>query len=329
MSKLVVVVRCAVLGLCIMLLSGNLRVGWADTYPNRPIRFIVPFPVGGSADILARIMSERLALALSQSAVVDNRPGAGGNIGADIAAKSLADGYTMVFGSTGNMAINATLYKRLPYDPIKDFAPVILWSSEPNILVVNQSLPSNSVQDLIAHAKANPGKLNYASSGNGTSQHLAGELFKSMAGLDILHVPYKGGVTSMTDVLGGRIEMTFSSLIATLPHVQSGRLKALGVTSAKRSPVIPDVPTIAETGLPGYEVNVWFGVLFPAGTPNQYITRLNREISKILAVPEVIKTMTSQGSVPGGGTPDDFARYIKQEKDKWAQVVKKAGVRID
>jgi tripartite-type tricarboxylate transporter receptor subunit TctC len=330
MSIFSVRARSAILGLCATLLGVVAASAWAaDPYPNRPIRFVVPFPAGGSADILARLMSERLAVALGQPVVVDNRPGAGGNIGADAAAKAAPDGYTMVFGSTGNMAINATLYPNLPYEPTKDFVPVILWSSEPNMLVVHPELPVKSVRELIDHAKANPGKLNFASSGNGTSQHLAGELFKLMAGLHIVHIPYKGGVGSMNDVLGGRVEMTFSSLIATRPFVQSGRLRALGVTSAERSPALPDVPSIAEAGLPGYEVNVWFGVLFPAGTPMQYVTRMNREIGKILADPEVKTKLTSQGSLPGGGTPEEFAAYIKSEKEKWARVVETAGIRIE
>src|SRR5438552_13835540 len=240
----------------------------AQTYPTRPIRLVVPFPAGGTTDILAREVGQRLSMTLGQPVVIDNRPGAAGNIGADLVAKSAPDGYTLLMGTVGTHAINASLYAKMPYDHVKDFAPIILVAGVPNVLVVNPSLPVNSVQELIAYAKANPGKLNFASSGPGTSIHLSGELFKVMAGVQMTHVPYKGSAPALQDLLGGQVQLMFDNLPPSLPHIKAGKLRALAVTSVARSPALPDVPTIAESGLPGFEASSWFGILVPAGTPS-------------------------------------------------------------
>jgi tripartite-type tricarboxylate transporter receptor subunit TctC len=261
--------------------------------------------------------------------VVDNKPGAGGNIGSDIVAKSAPDGYTLVMGTVGTHAINASLYKKMPYDHIKDFVPVSLVALVPNILVVHPSVPANSVKELIAYAKANPGKLNFASSGNGTSIHLSGELFKTTAGVEMTHVPYKGSAPAVTDLLGGQVQLMFDNMPSALPHVKAGKLKALGVTTAKRFPAAPDIPAIAEAGVPGYEASSWFGVLAPAGTPKEIVNKLSSEIAKILQTPEIKERLLSQGAEPVGNTPDQFAAFIKAETAKWAKVVKESGATVD
>src|SRR5438034_5972010 len=236
-------------------------------YPTKPVRLVVPFPAGGTTDLLARAAAQKLSEAWGQQVIVDNRPGAAGNIGAELVAKAAPDGYTLLMGTVGTHAINASLYAKMPYDHVKDFAPVILVAGVPNVLVVNPSLPVHSVQELIAYAKANPGKLNFASSGSGTSIHLSGELFKVMTGVQMTHVPYKGSAPALQDLLGGQVQLMFDNLPPSLPQIKAGRLRALAVTSATRAPALPDVPTVAEAGLPGFEASSWFGVLAPAGTP--------------------------------------------------------------
>jgi len=298
-------------------------------YPSKPIRLVVPFPPGGATDILAREVAKHLTDAWGQSVVVDNRPGAGGNIGSELVAKAAPDGYTLEMGTVGTHAINASLYSKMPYDHIKDFVPVILVAGVPNVLEVNPSLPVNSVQELIAYAKANPNKLNFASSGAGTSIHLSGELFKVMAGVQMTHVPYKGSAPALADLIGGQVQLMFDNLPPSLPQIKAGKLRALAVTSAARAPALPDVPTVAEAGLPGFEASSWFGLLAPAGTPPAIVTKLNAEIAKWLTSPEAKEKLASVGANIAGGTPEDFARHIQAETAKWAKVVKESGAKVD
>ena len=301
----------------------------AQSYPTKPIRLVVPFPPGGATDILARDVAQKLTEAWGQSVIVDNRPGAGGNIGSELVAKSAPDGYTLEMGTVGTHAINASLYAKMPYDHVKDFTPVILVAGVPNVLVVNPSVPANSVAELIAYAKANPGKLNFASSGNGTSIHLSGELFKVMAGVQIMHIPYKGSTPALQDLLAGQVQMMFDNLPPSLPQIKAGKLRALAVTSLTRAPALPDVPTLSEAGLPGFEASSWFGILAPAGTPAPIVAKLNAEIAKYLATPEAKEKLAKQGANAAGGTPDDFAKHIAAETAKWAKVVKDSGAKID
>ena len=304
-------------------------LGQAPAYPAKPIRLVVPFPPGGATDILARDVAQKLTEAWGQSVVVDNRPGAGGNIGAELVAKAAPDGYTLLMGTVGTHAINASLYAKMPYDHIKDFAPVILVAGVPNVLVVNPALPVNSVAELIAYAKANPGKLNFASSGNGTSIHLSGELFKVMAGVQMTHVPYKGSAPAVQDLISGQVQLMFDNLPPSLPQIKAGKLRALAVTSTTRAPALPDVPTMAEAGLPGFEASSWFGVLAPAGTPPAIVAKLNAEIAKWLATPEAKERLSKQGANAAGGSPEDFVKHIAAETTKWAKVVKDSGAKID
>jgi tripartite-type tricarboxylate transporter receptor subunit TctC len=301
----------------------------AQGYPNKPIRIVVPFPAGGATDLLARAAAQKLTEAWGQPVVVDNRPGAGGNIGSELVAKAAPDGYTLEMGTVGTHAINASLYAKMPYDHVKDFAPVILVASVPNVLVVNPALPVNSVAELIAYGKANPGKLNFASSGNGTSIHLSGELFKVMAGVQMTHVPYKGSAPALQDLIAGQVQLMFDNLPPSLPQIKGGKLRALAVTSAVRAPALPDVPTVAEAGLPGFEASSWFGILAPAGTPPEVIARLNAEIAKWLASPEAKEKMLALGANAIGGTPEDFAKHIAAETAKWQRVVKASGAKVD
>jgi len=299
-------------------------------YPNHPVRIVVPFPAGGTTDILAREVAQRLTQTLGQSFVVDNRPGAGGNIGADIVAKAAPDGYTLLMGTVGTHAINASLYSKMPYDHVKDFVPVILVAGVPNVLEINPSLPVNSVQELIAYAKANPGKLNFASSGSGTSIHMSGELFKALAGVQMTHVPYKGSAPALADLAGGQVQLMFDNLPSSLALIKAGKLKPLAVTSLVRSSALPDVPTVAEAGVPGFEASSWFGLLAPAGTPKEIVAKINAEVAKWLATPEAKEKLAGQGAIASSGlTPEDFARHIAAETTKWAKVVKDSGARVD
>ena len=304
-------------------------VAAADGYPSRPVRFVVAFPPGGGTDIIARSIAQKLAERIAQQVVVDNRPGAGGNIGTDIVAKSAPDGYTLLMGSAGPLAINASLFAKMPFDPIKDLAPVTLAASTPNVLVVHPSLRAATVKELIALAKARPGEINFASSGHGTPAHLAGELFNSMAGVRMVHVPYKGAAPALADLLGGQVQLMFSTMPPALPHVKAGKLRALAVTSAKRSPAAPELPTVDEIALPGFEANTWHGVVVPAGTPGAIVARLNREIVAILHLPDVIERLSGQGAEPVGSTPEEFAAYIRAETVKWARVVRESGAKAE
>ena len=314
-------------------LAGLLGLGagpaQAQDYPTKPVRFVVPFAPGGTTDVLARLLGEKLSASLGQQFVIDNQAGAGGNIGTAQVAKAEPDGYTILMGTVGTHAINQSIYPRLPFDPIKDFAPVTLVATVPNVLVVNPEVPVHSVAELIELAKAKPGELNFASSGNGSSIHLSGELFKSMTGVDMVHVPYKGSGPAVVDLLGGQVEMMFDNLPSSAPHIKAGKLRPLGVTSKERSPTLPDVPTIAEAGVPGYEALSWFGVLVPAGTPDAVVTRLQQEIAKILADPAMRERFAELGAVPAGDTPAEFAAFIGSETAKWADVVQKAGITLE
>jgi tripartite-type tricarboxylate transporter receptor subunit TctC len=299
-------------------------------YPNHPARIVVPFPAGGTTDILARETAQKLTQTLGQPFVVENRPGAGGNIGADLVAKSPPDGYTMLMGTVGTHAINPSLYEKMPYDHVKDFVPVVLVAGVPNVLVVNPSLPVKTVQELIAYAKANPGKLNFASSGSGTSIHLSGELFKTMAGVSMQHVPYKGSAPALADLAGGQVQLMFDNLPSSLALIKAGKLRAIAVTSLTRSTALPDVPTISESGLPGFEASSWFGLLAPAGTPKDVVTKVNGEVAKWLATPEAKENLAGQGAIVATGlAPEDFVRHIASETAKWQKVVKESGAKVE
>ena len=298
-------------------------------FPTKPITIIVPFSAGGTTDILARVVGLYMGTDLGQPVVVDNRAGAGGNIGGQAAARATADGYTLFMGTVGTHAINQSLYKKMPFDPIKDFAPLSRVAMVPNLLVANPSQPYKNVKEMIAYAKAHPNKINFGSSGNGSSIHLSGELFKQMAGVDMQHVPYRGSAPAVSDLLGGQISVMFDNMPSAIPHVKGGKLRALAVTTAKRSPALPDVPTIAEAGVPGYEATSWFGLLAPASTPAPIVAKLNASILKALADPEVKKKLAEQGAEPFGEKPEQFAAFIQAETAKWGKVVKESGASLD
>jgi tripartite-type tricarboxylate transporter receptor subunit TctC len=301
----------------------------ADNYPSKPIKMIVPFPAGGTTDVMARVISQELTKSWGQQVIVENRPGAGGNIGSDAVAKSPPDGYTLLMGTVGTHGINVSLYKKMPFDPVKDFVPITLVTAAPNILVVHPSLPVKSVKELIDYAKSNPGKLSFASSGNGTSIHLAGELFKRTTGVQMTHVPYKGSAPALTDLIGGQVQLMFDNMPSALPHVKAGKLRPVAVTSKKRSPALPDLPTIAESGVPGFEATTWFGVLAPRDTPKEIVTKLNKEMVRILKTPEVKGRLMEQGAEPIGNSPEQFAAHIQAEIAKWERVVKESGAQVD
>jgi tripartite-type tricarboxylate transporter receptor subunit TctC len=301
----------------------------AQAWPSKPIRYIVPFAPGGTTDILARTIADPLGKALGVPVIVDNKPGAGGGVGAAEVAKAPADGYTIMGGTISTHAINASLYSSLPYDPVKDFVPITLIARVPNMLVINNDVPAKTVAELIKLMKANPGKWSFASSGNGTSQHLSGELFKSMAGVEMQHVPYKGSPPALNDVMGGQVNMTFDNITTAWALAKGGKLRALAVTTAKRSSVAPEVPTLAESGLPGYEIGSWQGVFAPAATPPDIVKRLNAEIVKIIKSPDVQKKLIDLGAEPVGDSPEEFAIFVKAEVAKWGDVVRKSGAKVD
>jgi tripartite-type tricarboxylate transporter receptor subunit TctC len=313
-------------------LAGGLAVATpaaGQNYPTRPITIIVPFPAGGTTDILSRVVGQGLAKELGQPVVIDNRGGAGGNIGGALAAKAPADGYTLFMGTVGTHAINAALYKKMPFDHVKDFQPLTRVAMVPNLLVAHPSQPFKTVKELIAYAKANPGKLNFASSGNGSSIHLSGELFKSMTGIDMVHVPYKGSAPAVADLLGGQTAIMFDNMPSAIQHVRAGKLRPIAVTTAKRSPELPDVPTIAEAGVPGYDATSWFGLFVTAGTPAPVVSKLHGSLMKVLADPEVKKQIAGQGAESVAEKPEQFAEFIAKETAKWAKVVKASGASID
>jgi len=300
----------------------------AQTFPSRPVRIIVAFPAGGGTDIVARTLSPKLSEALGQQVVVDNRGGASGLVGTELAAKSAPDGHTLFMGTLGNLSVNPLLFSKLPFDVARDFAPLTQAVSVTFMLYVHPSLPVKTVRDLITLAKSRPGSINYASSGSGGAPHLAAELFNSLAGIKMIHVPYKGSSPSFTDVLGGQVPITFDSLTQGLPYVKTGRLRAVATLGPKRTQVLPDVPTVNET-LAGYEVVNWFGIVVPAGTPREVIARLHSEIVKILRMPDISERLTAQGSDPVGSSPDEFGAFMKSETAKWARVIKEANIRAD
>lgn len=301
----------------------------AQAYPTKPVKFVVAYPPGGPTDILARLLSVKLQTALGQPFLVESRPGAGGNIGTDFVAKSPADGYTILLTASGPLAINTTLYKTLPYDPLKDLAPVIHVASVPLVLVVHPSVPANSVNELIALLKSKPEGYSFASAGNGTPQHLSAELFKTMADVKMVHVPYKGSAPVINDLVGGQVPVAFESMVSVLPQVKGGRLRALATTGAQRSSLLPDVPSVAEAGLPGYESIAWYGVVAPGGTSKAIVDRLNSEITKALDTPDLKQRLAELGSAPVHGTPEQFGAFIKSETGRWGKVVKESGATVD
>jgi len=315
----------------VLALAGSILSGGAlaQAWPAKPIRLIVPFPPGGGTDIIARETSQRVAKATGWTFVIDNRPGAGGNLGVDAVAKSPADGYTIVIGQTSNLAINPTLYTKLPYDPQKDLAPIVLLANAPLVMVTGPGTPYKSLADAVGAARAKPGQINFASPGNGTVAHLTSELFQRAAGVKMQHIPYKGAAQAMTDVMSGTVDLYMSSVPTLLPHIKQGKVRALAVTSARRVDDLPDVPTINESGFKGFDAVTWFGLLAPAGTPKEVVARLNAEFNKALKMPELAKRLSDEGADPAGGTPEQFAALIKDDIPRWGKVVKESGARID
>lgn len=315
---------------CLAALPVTAQTAW----PTKPVKIVVPFAPGGTTDILARAVAPELSKAFGQPFIVENKGGAGGNLGADMVAKSPGDGYTLLMGTVGTHGINTSLYAKMPFDPQKDFAPITLVAGVPNVMVVNaekaRAMNLNSVNDFIKYARANPGKLNMASSGNGTSIHLAGELFKSMTGTFMLHFPYRGSSPALLDLLAGNTDVMFDNLPSSMPHIKAGKLKALAVTSAQRSAALPELSTVEEAaGLKGFEASSWFGLLAPAGTPADVVSRIQQETAKALNVPAIKEKLLAQGAIPSGNTPQEFAKFIDSEIRKWAQVVKVSGAKVD
>src|SRR5258706_3618030 len=301
----------------------------AQAYPSKPIRLVVPFPPGGSLDVVARAIGQKLTEAWGQPVVIDNRPGAGGNIGADLVAKSAPDGYTILEGALSTHAVNVSLYSKMPYDPVRDFAPITLVATTPNVLVLNPALPVNSVPELVAYAKAHPGALSFGSGSNGSAGHLAGELFKSDAHIDMVHIPYKGGAPALQALLAGDTQLMFDNLANSMQQVRAGKLKAVAVTTAKRSTLVPELPTLSETGLPGFDIYTWWGFMAPAGTPREIIAKWNAEITRILGTAEMKAFFAQQGAEPAPTTPEQFEALIKSEITKYAKIVKESGAKVD
>ena len=314
--------------LFIMLVAGLANSGFAQSYPNKPIRIIVGWPPGGVADLLPRIIAPKLTESLGQPIVIENKPGAASNIGAEMVAKAPPDGYTICLYST-TKSVNVSLYSKLSYDPIKDFAPVVNLAYMANVLVVHPSVPAHNVKELIALAKSKPGQLSFASSGAGSTQHLTTHLFKTMTGIDIVHVPYKGSVPAMTALLSGEVPMMFNVMSSTLPQIKAGKVRALAVSSARRSPLLPDIPTVAETGLSGFENVAYWGLSVPARTPKEIINKLNTEIVKILNMPDIREKYASNGAEPVGDSPEHYGEFIKQEIVKMGKIVKESGARAE
>lgn len=314
--------------LALALLFPGTLAAQTDTYPSRPIRIVVAFTAGGTTDIIARLVGKKMTEAWGQPVVIENRPGAGGNLGSSVVAKAPADGYTLLIGSVGPLAINATLYPNMPYDHLKDFVPICLVAEVPNMLVVHPSVPAQSVQELVTLARQRPGALNYGSTGNGTTGHLSGELLNEQAKIDLVHIPYRGA-TAVTDLLGGQIQLMFATIPSVIQHVRAGSLRAIAVTSSRRSAALPDIPTVAEAGYSGFEASSWFGFVAPTGTPDPIIRKLHAQIASIVKMPDINEQLSSQGADPVGSTPEEFGQYMRRETEKWAKVVKASGIRLD
>ncbi len=312
--------------LALLLATASAAEDRAQPYPSRPIRLVVPFPPGGSTDILSRALAQKLAEGLSQAVVIDNRPGAGGSIGSEAAAKAAPDGYTLLMGQLGPLAVSPAIYRNLPYDPVKSFAPVSLMAIVPSVLVVNPQVPAASAAELIAYARANPGKLTYGSAGNGSTSHLTTEYFKLATGTDILHVPYKGVGLMLTDLISGQLSMGINGAPAVMPHVNSGRLRALAVTGLTRLPSLPRIPTLDESGVKGFDASGWYGIVAPAGTSRAVIERLNAEIRRIMQTPDLRARLDNEGAIPAAGSPEEFAAFIASEIARWGAVLKRAGI---
>ncbi len=310
-------------------LAGGAPVVFAQAYPTKPIRLVITYPSGGNTDLVGRALAQKLGDSLGQQVVVDNRGGAGGVLGSMITAQAAPDGYTIMLGTSAGMVINPLLSSKLTYDPVKDFSPVSMVVIVPQLLVVNPQLPAKNVRELIALAKLKPGYLNAGSSGVGTPNHFGTELLKWLGGVNIVHIPYKGGAPALTDLLGGQIHMAFSSVPAVLPHIKAGRLLALGVGSARRSPALPNVPTIAEAGVPGYEYTTWYGIFAPARTPQPVVAKLNAEIVKAMASPDMNERFLALGCDPEAGTPEELRIYMANESAKWAKIIKAANIRVE
>ena len=301
----------------------------AEPFPGKQIRFVVPYPPGGPLDTVARLLGQKVSASIKHPVVIDNVPGAGGNIGAGVVARAAPDGYTILMGAVATHAINPTLYSTIPYNAEKDFLAVTQVASTPNVLVVNNAIEANSVAEFIKLAKSKPGKLNFGSGSTGSAGHLAGELFKTMAGVDMAHIPYKGAAGAMQDLIGGRVDLMFDNLASSLSQVKGGRVRALAVTTSKRTKLAPELPTIAESGLPGFDISTWFGIFVPAGTPRPVVDRLHAEFTRALAAPDVREKMLALGAEPVGSTPEQFAAYVKAEAAKYAKLVRTSGARVD
>ena len=310
----------------LMLVAGSLH---AQDYPNKPILLVVPFAPGGSSDFLSRLIGAKLTEAWKQQVVVESRPGGAGNIAMDAVQRAKPDGYTLILGHVGTLAVNPAMFAKLPYDPIKGFVPVGMIATVPTLLVVNPSVPAKNFKEFLALAKAKPGTIYYGSAGNGSSGHLAMEYLKQAANIDLTHVPYKGTGPMVTDLLGGQTQATFTGATPLIPHIKQGKLRPIAVGGTKRIAALPEVPTVAESGLPGFETSQWYGILAPAGTPDAIVKKLNTELNRILKSPEVVERMTADGSVPQGSTPEEFAKFIASEQKRWGQVVKTANIKPD
>ncbi len=321
------ILRVAVLYCAALAAAG--AIAQAQNYPNKPIRMVIAWPPGGPTDTVGRIVGQEMTKTWGQQMIVDNRPGASGTIGADIVAKAAPNGYTILMAYTPEITITQSLFKSMPYDPVKDLTPVILVATTPMMLVIHPSLPAKNVKELVALAKSRPGQLPYASAGNGSPPHLAGELFKSMAGIDLVHVPYKGAMPALADLLGGHVVMYFTGMLAAMPHVKAGKLRAIAVSTAKRSPATPEIPAVAESGMRDFDISTWYGVLAPAGTPKDIIGKLNAEIFRALMLPEVKMQLAREGVETAPNSPEQFGKFIQSEITKFAKIIKESGARAE
>ena len=321
--------RAAFVACALILAATPVHDAAAQAFPSKPVKLVIPFPPGGSLDNIGRLIAQKLSEAWGQQVLIENKPGAGGNIGADAVAKSPADGYTVVMGALSTHAVNPSLYAKMPYDAAKDFAPISLVAITPNVLIVNAAMPVASVKEMIAYAKANPGRTNFGSGSNGSAGHLAGELFKLETGTDVAHIPYKGGAPALQALLAGDTQFMFDNLANAMAQVKGGKVRAIAVTTAQRSKLAPDLPTMAEAGMPGFDISTWFGLLAPAGTPPDVIAKWNADVVKVLNSPDVREKMLAQGAEPSPQTPAEFASFIAREREKYARIVKASGAKVD